>query len=209
MIQQLVKRGDVAVDIGANVGYFTVLLGGQVGAEGHVFAFEPLPRNATLLQQSIRENSFGGRVTLESAAVGQSAGTVELISPLVSNNWGGAYLRTQDSAIPSDHEAITVRVINLDDYPLRRPVRFIKLDAEGAEMMAIRGGTRLLQEDRPTVLAELNPKQLKVVSGCSGTDVILQMASLGYRRCPLNGEGLQQPITVYDGPEIIDVVFRI
>src|ERR1700686_1989005 len=175
------KRGDIAVDIGANIGYFSVLMADAVGATGHVYAFEPLPRNASLLERSVTENAFESRLTITRAAIGEHPGASELISPIITNNWGGPYLRTGETVVPPVHETNLVPVIKLDDYPLRRPVSLIKLDAEGAELLAIRGARTLLQTDRPLLLAEINQQQLRMVSGCSAAEVITEMAGVGYR----------------------------
>src|SRR5438067_1635253 len=85
------KPGDIALDIGANIGFFSILMAERVGPEGHIYAFEPLKRNASLLEQSVAENGFQTRLTLTHAAIGNHAGALELISPIVTNNWGGPY----------------------------------------------------------------------------------------------------------------------
>lgn len=206
-IRRHLRAGDTAIDVGANIGFFSVSMAARVGATGRVFAFEPLPRNAALLERSIRENAFETRITLEIAAVGEEPGQLELISPVVTNNWGGPYLRIGNTPIPPDHEVQAVAIVKLDDYPFHRPISFIKLDAEGAELLALRGARRLLMEDRPTILAEVNPKQLLTVSRCSASDLIVEMAQLGYECFPLGPGGLQSPIDGYDQEAIMNVAF--
>jgi FkbM family methyltransferase len=201
------KPGDIAVDIGANIGFFSVLMAERVGPSGHIYAFEPLPRNASLLERSIAENDFQTRVTLARAAIADRAGALELISPVFTNNWGGSYLRTGAAIVPSEHEITKVPVIKLDDYPMRRPVSFIKLDAEGAELMALRGARRLLRTDLPAVLVEFNQQQLQMVSGGSAMDIISEMAANGYRCRRLAQDGPGEELTAYHGEEIINVVF--
>jgi hypothetical protein len=95
-----VKPGDIAIDIGGNIGFFSVLMAERVGPAGHVYAFEPLPRNASLLQRSLAENDFEARMTLVRRAIADEAGALELISPIVTNNWGGPYLRTGETVVP-------------------------------------------------------------------------------------------------------------
>ena len=207
-IEETVQKGDVALDIGANIGYFAILMASAVGAKGHVHAFEPLRRNSALLGRSITENRFEGRVTLHRAAVGAEPGQLELISPRTTLNWGGAHLRTTDAPVRSDHETSTVPVVALDHLEIRSPVRFIKLDAEGAELLAIRGARALLSRDGPTVLAEINQHQLQTVSHGSADTLIGEMSRHGYRCYPLAPEGIAGEITSYGSDEIVNVVFR-
>ncbi|MEY2497395.1 MAG: hypothetical protein QOD12_951 [Verrucomicrobiota bacterium] len=199
--------GDIAIDVGANIGFFSILMAGRVGSIGHVYAFEPLPRNASLLERSIAENDFQSRITLFRDAVADRAGSLELISPIVTNNWGGPYLRTGEAVVPPGHEITIVGLGKLDDYPVRRPVRLIKLDAEGAELLALRGAQSLLQTDRPIVLAEINPEQLRMVSGCSANEMIAEMAAAGYRCFRLAGEGRGEELTAYGSNDITNVIF--
>jgi hypothetical protein len=72
-------------------------------------------------------------------------------------------------------------VVALDDLPLRRPVRFIKMDVEGAEPLVMKGAARLLRDDRPVVLSELHPTQLDRASGTSADAFLSAMRSAGYR----------------------------
>ena len=69
----------------------------------------------------------------------------------------------------------------LDDLPLRRPVRLIKMDVEGAEPLVVKGAERLLRDDRPVVLSELHPTQLERASGTDGDTFLSAMRALGYR----------------------------
>ena len=72
-------------------------------------------------------------------------------------------------------------VVALDALALRRPVRFIKMDVEGAEPQVVRGAERLLREDRPVILSELHPTQLERASGVTADAFLSQMDALGYR----------------------------
>jgi FkbM family methyltransferase len=186
-VRRTVKPGQTALDIGANIGVFTITMGSLVGPTGRVYAFEPLEAQAALLERSIAENNFADRVVLERAALSDKAGTALLISALKSNNGGGAYLKHRTELVPAGHKASDVKVITLDAYPVKRPVSFVKIDIEGAEPLAFRGGRTVLQEDRPVILSELHPAQLLDISGCTTGEFIAEMESLGYRCHNLHG----------------------
>jgi len=207
-VRNTVRSGQTALDIGANIGFFAMHMAHLVGPEGHVYAFEPLPRNASLLERSVAENGFAGRVTVERAAVGAEPGEIELISPRTTHNWGGPYLRTAGQPVPDGHVATPVPLIQLDRYPLRRPVDFIKIDVEGAELLALRGARAILMEDRPVILAEINPPQLPKVSGCTPNDLIAELRTYGYSCHLLASDGaVGERMTHDETAEIKNVVF--
>jgi FkbM family methyltransferase len=134
-----VAEGDVVVDVGANIGYYTLLFARRVGPGGHVYAFEPDPRNFELLRRNILQNGYTN-VTCVPCAVSDCAGFGRLYRS--ADNRG-------DHRIYDSHdgrEAIDTRCISLDDYfvGVNRAVNFIKMDIQGAEAQALRGMCRLL-----------------------------------------------------------------
>lgn len=180
-VRRVVKPGDTAIDVGAHIGFFTIQIAALVGAAGKVYAFEPLDRNADLLERSIAENGFGDRVEFRRAAVGAASGTAQLTFAAETLNTGGAYLLQDGSAPLAGNETRRVPLVALDDLPLKRPVRFVKMDVEGAEPQVIRGAARLLREDRPAILSELHPTQLARASATTADDFLAALAALGYR----------------------------
>lgn len=177
----LVGPGDVALDVGAHIGYFAVHLAHAVGPAGAVYAFEPLDRNAALLERSVAENRFEDRLTLVRAAVADRTGDATLRFARETLNTGGAHIG--DAALPGQEglDAVRVRTVCLDEADLRRPVRLIKMDVEGAEPLVVRGAERLLAADRPYILTEIHPEQLARVSGSSPSAFLDQLARAGYR----------------------------
>jgi len=188
-VERMLAPGDCAIDLGANLGYFTMIMAQRVGAHGHVYAFEPVPRNADLLERSRAENKFEDRITVTRAAVAECAGTVQMLVPLHTINWGGPYIDAREE-LPPEHEHITVPAVRLDDVVARHPVRFIKMDIEGAELLALRGAEQLLRRDRPVVMCECNPPQLQNVSHASPQDLIDWMTALNYGVHVLSGSTL-------------------
>jgi FkbM family methyltransferase len=180
-VRRLLKPGDTAIDVGAHIGFYTMQMAATVGPAGRVYAFEPLECNADLLERSIAENGFGDRVTFARAAAGSSSGTAMLTFAAETLNSGGAYLLPDGMAALAGNQQRRVPIVALDNVPIKRPVRLIKMDVEGAEPQVIRGAARLLQEDRPAILSELHPTQLDRASGTTATDFLEQIQSIGYR----------------------------
>lgn len=187
-IRRTVRPGQHVVDCGAHVGFFAMHLADAVGPSGSVTAFEPFGANAECLEQSIRENGFEGRVRLERAAAGATAGTLPLVYAPNTINSGGAFLQG-DGIVPPGHVTMAVSVVALDALELSRPVAFVKADIEGAEPLAFRGADQLLRQDRPVILSELHPHQLERVSGVTPAAFIAEMRARGYR-CHLLGAGV-------------------
>jgi FkbM family methyltransferase len=202
-----VGPGDGVLDVGANIGFFTVVLADQVGATGFVHAFEPLPTNADLLVRSVAENGFADRVSVERAAVGERTGQSHLMSLSIPGGSGGSYLVPAGTAPPPDHAVEPIPLVALDDVDLRRPISFLKIDAEGAEPLCFSGAERLLREDRPIILAELHQVQLERVAGTTPRATIEAMVRRGYA-CRVLEDG-RPGSAIDDMPEnaIASVVF--
>ncbi|MDR0359377.1 MAG: FkbM family methyltransferase [bacterium] len=198
-IRDTLRTGDVALDLGANVGLLTVTMAAAVGSTGRVVAFEPQPAAAELLQISVRENGFDDRVRIETVALGAQSGTVHLLDA-PNGNLSASHLVANTEARPT----VEARMVTLDGQDLPRPVRLIKADIEGAEPLAFTGAERLLGEDRPLILCELNPVRLTEVAGVSPREFIGQMDGRRYGCTALDGT----PITEVTGTIPVSAVFR-
>lgn len=153
-IRKAVKKGDIVIDIGANIGYFTVLLASLVGPEGKVYAFEPDPRNFSLLQHTIERNGYTN-VIAEQKAVSNTAGEFLLYQ---AQSWAANSL-TNTGHVSS----VKVNVITLDDFLSDESrINFIKMDIDGSEPLAIQGMAQLIKRSpNLQVLAEYEPGNLK------------------------------------------------
>ena len=144
MVRRLLRPGMRAVDVGANIGYYLLLLESVVGAAGRVACFEPEPENLRELERNIRVNEFAN-VDLFAAAVGAQPGTVSLRAgingAIVADGAGGA---------------VTVPMVTLDSA-IPGPVDFVKIDVEGWEGHVLAGAKRLLLEHRPALWVEIHP----------------------------------------------------
>jgi FkbM family methyltransferase len=206
-VRRSVRSGQHVVDAGAHVGLFAMHLAVAVGPSGSVVCFEPFEANVECLSLAVRENRFEERVVVEQAAVGAATTTAQLVFAPATLNTGGAFIAPPGPPLPPGHQSKPVRVVALDDYPLRRPIGFIKIDVEGAEPQAMRGAMRLLRDDRPVVLSEVHAHQLRAVSGVAPRDYIRQMTSLGYRCHKLGAGVIAEEVTDLPGSGVETVVF--
>ena len=155
LVRRIVKRGDVVVDIGANIGYYVVLLAALVGEEGRVYAFEPEPSNYNLLVRNVAVNACQN-VTAELRAVSEMSGSTKL--HLAGHNCVGHAIHARARA-----PFMEVKTVGLDGY-FQLPgakVNFIKMDVEGAEGLALKGMQSLLKENESVkILSEFFPARL-------------------------------------------------
>lgn len=143
-----IQPGTRCIDVGANHGYYSLVLAELSGAE--VFAFEPQEKMAQLLRKTANVNGFKNQMHVVQAAVGSEEGFVSLVSPPGDPNSLGGVHCTYDVHLES-----RVRLVSLDDA-VPGPVGFIKIDAEGFEPGIWAGMQRHLQS-RPTILMEFTP----------------------------------------------------
>jgi FkbM family methyltransferase len=156
-VRELVQPGSVAYDVGANIGYISLLLAKAVGETGRVFAFEALPANQERLRANLALNSMDARARLIPGAVTGAPGPVNFLTG-PSHGMGkveGSAGRRELSYM----EAISVPGVVLDDFVYQDgnpEPQVVKMDIEGGEVLALPGMRRLLSEARPLVLMELH-----------------------------------------------------
>ncbi len=171
-----VKPGMAVVDIGANIGYLTMLLASLVAPSGLVVAVEPNPENIKLLEASRRVNGFDHVLVIQAAAGRQTA----LLALNVS------YSNGMTGELPSDLDAIfashPVPCFALDAIlPKDRPINLVKIDTEGAELNALIGLSETIDRDRPVIVSEFSPGALPGTSHCTGPDYLRYLIGKGYR----------------------------
>jgi FkbM family methyltransferase len=163
-VREMVKPGVVVYDVGANIGYISLLLARAVGPNGRVFAFEALPDNVERLRRNLNLNPLiGPRVTPVAQAVTGQSGTVRF---LVHASVGMG--KVDGSAGRAEHYAGAIEVpgVCLDDFVFAQdnpPPQVIKIDIEGGEVLALPGMRRMLSELHPLLLMELHgPESARV-----------------------------------------------
>lgn len=158
LFQQVLQRGMVFVDVGAHIGYYTLLASALVGPEGRVFAFEPEEHNYKLLSRNIELNSFQNAIPIKQAALNRS-GTARLM--LAERSTGHSVFIEDTDKIGT---VIDIMATTLDDFFSKQgwsPVDLIKIDTEGAELQVLEGMSILLERNPQTKLVlELSPGNL-------------------------------------------------
>jgi FkbM family methyltransferase len=157
LVRKLLKPGDGFFDVGANVGYYSLVASQIIGNSGRVHAFEPIAENVAAFKETITVNSIAN-IIVNQVAVGAADGSLTLYvgdGRAKSSGWASQVLSE------SRPKALVVDMISLDGYIQREAIdhiRLVKLDIEGAERDALLGMQALLsQPDAPDLLCEINP----------------------------------------------------
>jgi FkbM family methyltransferase len=143
----LLKPNDLVIDVGAYVGNHTVFFASICDAE--VVAFEPNPPSFAILDRNIALNGLQDRVTAYNKGLGRATAKAEVTCPSRTNQ-GSAELTLSDDG--------SVDVVALDDIPLPRAPRIIKIDVEGMEAEVLAGATKLIQDTHPLLYIETQSK---------------------------------------------------
>jgi FkbM family methyltransferase len=149
VVQRLLRPGDCFIDVGAHIGYYTVIAARAVGPGGRVYAFEPAPRNFELLVRNVDVNIYQDRVTASCCAIGAESGSCRLY--LNEDNQGDHRILANGHQRRS---AIDVPLQTLDEsIDEGVAVNLIKMDIQGAEFLALSGMSRLLSENADLAIA--------------------------------------------------------
>ena len=157
-LSKYLKEGDVVYDIGANVGFFTIISAKLVGDSGSVYAFEPDPDNIKNLEHNIQLNSFA-QVTVLERAVSRSTKTGEL---LLAGHSGSRTLSTTAKSKSQKYQScpkIPVQLVAIDDLVAQQiiaPPAVVKIDVEGSELDVLQGMSQTIKKFKPIILYEID-----------------------------------------------------
>jgi FkbM family methyltransferase len=172
-LQDFIPTGSVVVDVGANVGFFSLRFAQWVGDSGEVISIEPEDRNYETLISALKREGLLGRVRALKAVAAATSGTMFLeINPL----------HPADHKLSRDGTGLRVDAIALDDLVSDKgPLQpcLVKIDVQGAEMLVLEGAAEILKEAKPALFVELHEEGLKKF-GTSVSAILTHLAQHGY-----------------------------
>jgi FkbM family methyltransferase len=199
-IKRILNGGDWALDVGANVGSFSMLAGQRVGNFGRVFAYEPNPRPMKLLSKSMVVNWMHDRIVRRPVAVGDVAGHLRLA--FLPERLGDAQINHEEVANSTFSETLkglgqeNLGVIDVpsvtleEEFPVDLPIKLLKIDVEGYESAVLKGARRLLERRCVDfILIEV----LSEVAGSRWGELLTQLKWLtqsNYVACTLEHDGV-------------------
>jgi FkbM family methyltransferase len=187
LFRQILRPGMGVLDLGANIGFFSLLASHLVGPGGAVFAVEPNRLNVRLLEASRRANGFS-QLTIYQMAAAATNGL------LVLNT---SYSNGTTSTLPTDIATLltaeTVPAFRMDALlPATTPIDLIKIDVEGAEYTAMLGCVDTIRRNSPVIISEFSPGLMPGISGIDGPGYLNWLIGLGYLISVIQPDGAVQ-----------------
>jgi len=176
LVLKTLKKGDVAIDIGAHIGYFTLIMARCVGRQGKTYAFEPSPRNFKLLQKNVDYNGYKNATLIPKAVSDRSEEATLYLNP---GNTGNNMLFKRTNNV----QGIRIETISLDNYfsDIDFNIDFIKIDVEGSEPLVINGMKKILEEFAYiNLMIEFFPQLLRVL-GFDPRAFLVTLRELGFK----------------------------
>ena len=194
-LRRLVAPGSVCADVGAHLGYMSLVLARLTGPGGRVIAFEASPTNARVIARNMRLNGLGKRVRVVRKAVADGASATVDIFPRgrASAEWSVyADYAQRENPRPGVLRGVSVPATSLDAEFVNDRLDLVKIDVEGAEGLVVAGMGRVLRRDRPVIVLEFHRP--------IGWDAIERLQVEGYRFETLEAATLPTLATPDDVP---------
>jgi FkbM family methyltransferase len=179
------------MDIGANIGYFTLIMAKGIKENGKVFSFEPEPKNFELLKKNVEINNYSN-VILEKKAIGNKTGIAKLYLADRKNNifHSGMHRIFRSDLVSQISNPVSINIIKLDDYlqdlKFIKKIRLIKIDVEGAEFDVLKGMSKILDENKGIkIVMEFSSENLEDY-GSNPSDVMDFLINKGFKLSIIN-----------------------
>ncbi len=188
------REGMTVLDVGAHVGYYTLLAAKLVGPKGKVYAFEPEPENFKILQANIASNGYEN-IRLIHQAVGDRTGRVQFFLSRQGNDRHSIFVSKRES---SREACLDVPAVSLDDFLATQDwphVDLIKMDIEGAEPLALKGMAQLVaRPENLRMIVELAPEALRA-GGFEAAEFLNQLSAAGFCLSVPSPDGALTPLS--------------
>jgi FkbM family methyltransferase len=186
----LIRAGDIVVDVGANIGLWSLPAAGRVGPAGAVHAIEPAPVTFDRLISNIGFNTLEGRIFSHRFAFSDRDGIARLAISDNGNSGASAFVSDTQTSLWSTIDTRTLTLDGFHDQQESRRIDFLKVDVEGAESLVFRGGTATLGgDDAPLIFFEICDAR-SASFGTTSRDTKSLLARLGYRLYRFDGRSL-------------------
>jgi FkbM family methyltransferase len=189
-LDKLLKPGDWTLDIGANVGYYTLRLSEIVGPSGRVFAFEPISLTVEVLAANVRYAKYGN-ITIFQTAVAERPGLLDF--SVEAGRGGLPDYFTAHNTVAGGVGNFSVFATTIDSQQIAHRVALAKIDTEGSEERVLRGMAGLINRDHPVLIVECTQESVGNITGF--------LANFGYSPVPRKGRSAN---ILFLPPEIAD-----
>jgi len=199
VLRRVLKPGMQVAEVGASLGFHTLVMAEAVGPTGHIHAFEPYPKVLPLLRNTLASNRFMDRVTLREVAVLHAPGDVHFAAD--PSQAGSAHLAIPVAAA-SYTESFAVPATRLDDALADVPVLdLLRMDSEGTEGLVLLGAQQIMERSpKLVVVMEWSPAMLAARGDVA--ELANWIVSLGFRCQRIERQGVLTPVTAAEMPNL-------
>lgn len=202
LFESYIKEGDVVLDLGANIGYYTLVAAKNVGKSGKVYAFEPDPENFAYLKKNVEINNYQNVVCVQKAV-----SNVNGMSKLYLHKFQtGAY-----TLFGKGDDYVEIETVRLDDFfkDKNHRVDMIKLDIEGSEGIALVGAQKILKENKNIkIISEILPDAMKKSAVNTG-QLFNLLIDYGFSIYQINDKSNGQPLKLINPSQIYEFISEI
>ena len=184
-IKKYVREGDLVIDIGANIGYFTLILSRVVGAEGRVIGYEPSNFHSAILKRNLNLNKLAN-VEFYEIALGSKKETTVLYTTESSGSTISDFSHIGMKTVAQNTVEVQSLDGHLNELSVTKRVTFIKLDVDGAEIEILKGAEKTITRDMPIIVFEIAKPVFDLIDS-SVFDILEFLEGFGY--CFFNGLG--------------------
>lgn len=174
------KKGDIVLDIGGNIGQTALMMAKKMGNIGHIYSFEPYPSTFQQLKKNLSLNiGISNNIQSENAALGATPDILTMYQDCVTNSGANRMVPKNFTTINGQ---VKVPVSTIDVFVQERrlnTVDFIKIDVEGFEMQVLKGGHHTLVNLKPRMFIELDDNNLRK-QGSNAAELCGYLQSHGY-----------------------------
>ncbi|QUS59985.1 FkbM family methyltransferase [Synechocystis sp. PCC 7338] len=188
-VKRYLRPGDNFIDVGANIGVYSLLAASLIGDQGKVYAFEAVPITFSRLQKNITQNNLSAVIQSWNLAVADKPSTLEFtVSQDATNHVLGLNNKTTKRANNQTLNTVIVQAQRLDDIlSCKQDYAMAKIDVEGYELYALKGAENLIQQKKlPVLMLEINNSFKRY--GYSQDDIHSLLKAFGYESATYNAE---------------------
>ncbi|MCX6811322.1 MAG: FkbM family methyltransferase [Candidatus Berkelbacteria bacterium] len=179
LLRKLITKNMTVVNIGANIGYYTLIAANKVGPNGKVYAFEPEPKNYQLLIKNIEKNGYKNILPIQ-VAISDKQGTLKLF--LDKSNLGNPSLAEQN--IGEKNGFVEVKTNSLDNFFEKHSKDFkvdlLLMDTQGAEGLILDGAKKIIRNNKLKIIMEFWPWGLNNV-GTDALNLLKRLKKYGFK----------------------------
>lgn len=196
LVRKILKPGMTFLDIGANIGQYSVIASMIVGDDGKVYAFEPTPDTFLLLSENLKLNHCTNAQALQ-LALSDLKGNASLHLGYSTNSGANSLQKTLNT---SDY-TIEIETDTLDNMlGTIKQAELLKVDVEGAELLVLNGGEEFFQTYRPDILLELTDERFTGNFGYASEDLLKKLHKMGYQVFRITDDGIKPFVKQDDDP---------